>query len=637
MIRKFHMKQRGAPSRSAAGSVKRAGRKPFRRRLLITCGAAVLSLTAGATAAFAAVSSTTPNGKTGYRQSGKITFNVYKKDAKTGKNTLLSKQVLNAKFVNTITGISDINDNAQKISGTLSRTSGSRDYIKLNSSTITSYKSTNKDYDNYNLYHYTKWPLTFHIPAYYYLTSCTADEAGEVVYRYPLEKNGSTKSLLSFMSSGNKADKRTNTISNITGVSSKDRNKSLTFSANLNAFGLTTCYKDWLNNTTISFYLTEKPKINMTGIKKAYNMDYGTTKSLKVKTSGTTGYKKIQLQRMVSGKWKSVKSQNISGDSKTYTFKIPKAKANMKYRVIILKSGDLHAYRKEFKVVTKKLPKEEITVKYPESFRKDGKDKYNKEYKKDPQPFRIKVKTKYGYPQTVTLNVSGENGVKEKKSKTIKKRKAGKQLSFEVNKNWWKKRNRTITIISKVKVNGETQTIKKSVKLHVTDFRERLLNYAYSKEGAVRGSKRHHQIINRFNTVKPDGWGMNYSAPWCATYTSACAIKAKKETKAADGYVPYVPLSANCGTLHSKAVKHKIWHKVSYKNKKLQEGDLLLFHWSGCSFAHVGAVITPKGGKVKTIEGNTHGKGHSSICIKKTRGKGVISGYITPKYAQIED
>ena len=91
--------------------------------------------------------------------------------------------------------------------------------------------------------------------------------------------------------------------------------------------------------------------------------------------------------------------------------------------------------------------------------------------------------------------------------------------------------------------------------------------------GAKKGSSLHHKIIDIFNKVKPDGWAMTYSAPWCAATVSAWAIECFGVTNAKKLF----PLSANCGTIISKAQKMGIWvEKDSYKP---DPGDWILYDW----------------------------------------------------------
>ena len=71
-------------------------------------------------------------------------------------------------------------------------------------------------------------------------------------------------------------------------------------------------------------------------------------------------------------------------------------------------------------------------------------------------------------------------------------------------------------------------------------LRNQLVKTAESYLGTKQGQSLHKLIINTFNKVKPDGWAMTYSAPWCAAFASACAIETFGVSKAKK----YFPLSA---------------------------------------------------------------------------------------------
>ena len=55
--------------------------------------------------------------------------------------------------------------------------------------------------------------------------------------------------------------------------------------------------------------------------------------------------------------------------------------------------------------------------------------------------------------------------------------------------------------------------------------RQQFVQTAVSYLGAVRGSAKHRRLIDIFNQHKPDGWPMNYVAPWCAASVSAWAYE----------------------------------------------------------------------------------------------------------------
>lgn len=162
--------------------------------------------------------------------------------------------------------------------------------------------------------------------------------------------------------------------------------------------------------------------------------------------------------------------------------------------------------------------------------------------------------------------------------------------------------------------------------------REKLVSVAKSYMGASRGSTKHKNIIDAFNQIRPDGWAMTYTAPWCAAFASACAIKTFGIEKARK----YFPLSANCGTIISLAKKMGIWvEKDSYMPKV---GDWILYDWGDNgkgdntgSPDHVGIVKSADKEIIVVIEGN---KGLSeSVGTRVIAYNGrYIRGFVTPNY-----
>ena len=163
------------------------------------------------------------------------------------------------------------------------------------------------------------------------------------------------------------------------------------------------------------------------------------------------------------------------------------------------------------------------------------------------------------------------------------------------------------------------------------ELRNKLVSVAAYYLGAKQGSSQHKDIIRIFNQVKPDGWAMTYSAAWCAAFASACAIKAF----GIDKVKKYFPLSANCGTIISKARNMGIWVEndayIPYK------GDWILYDWDDSGKGdnvggpdHVGIVESVTRSKIKVIEGN-----YSKAVKERTinvNGR-YIRGFVTPKYS----
>ena len=165
------------------------------------------------------------------------------------------------------------------------------------------------------------------------------------------------------------------------------------------------------------------------------------------------------------------------------------------------------------------------------------------------------------------------------------------------------------------------------------DYRKKLVTTALEDLGAKEGGTKHKRIIDTFNKVKPDGWAMTYTAPWCAAAVSSWAIEAFGVDKAKK----YFPLSANCGTIITKAKKLGIWkEKDSYKPTA---GDWILYDWQDSgkgdntgSPDHVGLVQKVGEKYFTVIEGN------KNDAVEQRRvainGK-YVRGFVVPDYAKM--
>ena len=163
------------------------------------------------------------------------------------------------------------------------------------------------------------------------------------------------------------------------------------------------------------------------------------------------------------------------------------------------------------------------------------------------------------------------------------------------------------------------------------ELRNKLVSTAAYYLGTKQGDVQHKAIIDIFNQVKPDGWAMTYSAYWCAAFASACAIKAFGISQAKK----YFPLSANCGTIVSKAKSMGIWKESdAYVPDK---GDWILYDWDDSGKGdnvggpdHVGIVEDVSRSNIVVIEGN-YSKAVKERALS-VNGR-YIRGFVTPKYS----
>ncbi len=167
--------------------------------------------------------------------------------------------------------------------------------------------------------------------------------------------------------------------------------------------------------------------------------------------------------------------------------------------------------------------------------------------------------------------------------------------------------------------------------------REKYVKKAESFVGERQGSEAHIKIINEFNILKPDGWAMTYTAPWCATFASAVAMMTFGVKKAKE----YFPLSANCGRIIDKAKRMKIWKESDAYSPR--PGDWVLYDWDDSGYGdnhgspdHVGIVKRVNSRTIYVIEGN---KGYpSEVGIRKIPVNGIyIRGFVTPNFPALDE
>lgn len=151
--------------------------------------------------------------------------------------------------------------------------------------------------------------------------------------------------------------------------------------------------------------------------------------------------------------------------------------------------------------------------------------------------------------------------------------------------------------------------------------------------GLKRSDRSHAPIIDTYNGNKPlpRGYKVTYTDAYCATTTSAAAIKA--------GYTDIIPVECSCYYLIEKAKVMGIWQENDAYIPK--PGDEVLYDWDdGADFAttdnqgtpeHVGMVEAVSGSTIKVMEGNMSGGvvGRRNLQVN---GR-YIRGFICPNYA----
>ena len=163
--------------------------------------------------------------------------------------------------------------------------------------------------------------------------------------------------------------------------------------------------------------------------------------------------------------------------------------------------------------------------------------------------------------------------------------------------------------------------------------RQKIVSIMQGWIGLKRSDRSHAPIIDTYNGNKPlpRGYAVTYNDAYCATTTSAAAIKA--------GYTDIIPVECSCYYLIEKAKAMGIWQENDAYIPA--PGDEVLYDWDdGPNYAttdnrgtpeHVGMVEVVSGSTIKVMEGNMSGGvvGRRNLQIN---GR-YIRGFICPNYA----
>lgn len=150
-----------------------------------------------------------------------------------------------------------------------------------------------------------------------------------------------------------------------------------------------------------------------------------------------------------------------------------------------------------------------------------------------------------------------------------------------------------------------------------------VLNQARAWIGCKESNGSHKQIIDVYNayTPLPRGYKVKYTDNWCATYVSACAIKA--------GLANIVPIECSCGNMITLAKNMGIWEENG--NIIPTPGDIIIYDWDEVDGwpEHTGLVESVSGNKETVVEGNkSNAVGRRTLTL----GDPCIRGYIRPRY-----
>lgn len=155
-----------------------------------------------------------------------------------------------------------------------------------------------------------------------------------------------------------------------------------------------------------------------------------------------------------------------------------------------------------------------------------------------------------------------------------------------------------------------------------------ILGIARGWLGCKESDGSHRKIIDVYNSHKPlaRGYKVKYTDSWCATFVSACAIKA--------GYTDIIPLECSCNKMIEKFQKMGRWTENDAHVPHL--GDVIFYDWQDSgkgdckgTSEHVGYVEKVENGKITVIEGNKNDS--VSRRVLNVNGR-YIRGFGCPAY-----
>lgn len=160
-------------------------------------------------------------------------------------------------------------------------------------------------------------------------------------------------------------------------------------------------------------------------------------------------------------------------------------------------------------------------------------------------------------------------------------------------------------------------------------LRNYYVNCAKEYINVAEGTKRHTEIVNLYNGIKPlpMGYKLKTTDSWCAAFVSAMAAKC--------GLLDIIPAECSCPRQITLWQKMGRWMENDAYTPKA--GDIIYYDWQDDGKGdnkgtadHVGIVCSVNGSTITVIEGNTSDKvGYRNIAVN---GK-YIRGYGLPDYA----
>lgn len=161
------------------------------------------------------------------------------------------------------------------------------------------------------------------------------------------------------------------------------------------------------------------------------------------------------------------------------------------------------------------------------------------------------------------------------------------------------------------------------------ELRAKVVSIAQGYLGCKESDGSHRKIIDIYNGHKPlaRGYAVKYTDAWCATFVSACFIRA--------GLTDIAPTECGCGKMIALYQKLGRWDENDARVPA--PGDVIMYDWQDSGAGdntgapdHVGIVVSVTGSSMKIIEGNkSNAVSYRTLAVN---GK-FIRGYCLPNYA----
>lgn len=164
-----------------------------------------------------------------------------------------------------------------------------------------------------------------------------------------------------------------------------------------------------------------------------------------------------------------------------------------------------------------------------------------------------------------------------------------------------------------------------------SQIRQNVINAAVSYLGTRKGSAKHKEIVDLYNSHKPlaRGYAIKTTDDWCDCFVSAMAVKC--------GHTDLIGTEVGVGK-HIAIFKQKgIWKESDSFVPSV--GDIIVYDWDDdgrgddtTGADHIGYVVSCDGKTIKVIEGNKGAASEVGYRTIAVNGR-YIRGFAHPNYA----